>query len=288
MDQLPQALANGLLLASLYAIVALGLTLIFGVLDVINFSHGQLVSLGAYLAFELTSRSVPLWLTLPAVMLVLAVGGVVMEVATFRPVRAIPINGLLVSIGWIAILSNIFGNVWGPNQYNVEPTLEGTLHLGPIAVSRNQLLVLLVSVIVMVVLAAGLRYTATGKKLRASAQNREAAMLVGISPRRMDGLAFGIGAALAGLAGGLLANLFPVDPGLGESYMVFAFVALIVGGAGSAVGAVAGSVVVGLAVSLAQTFGSTAVASMAPFVVLIAVLFFRPRGLFATERAVSL
>jgi branched-chain amino acid transport system permease protein len=288
MEQLPQALANGLLLASIYAIIALGLTLIFGVLDVINFSHGMLVSLGAYLVYELSTRDFPLWLSLPAVMAVLAVGGLLMEVTTFRPVRAIPINGLLVSIGWVAILSNVFDNVWGPNQYNAEPALEGALELGPVTVSRNQVLVLVVSILVMAVLAAGLRYTATGKKLRASAMNREAAMLVGISPRRMDGLAFAIGAGLAGLAGGLLANLFPVDPGLGESYMVFAFVALIVGGAGSAVGAVAGSAVVGLAVSLAQTFGSTAVASVAPFVVLIAVLFFRPSGLFAAPRAVSL
>jgi urea transport system permease protein len=113
-------------------------------------------------------------------------------------------------------------------------------------------------------------------------------MLMGISTRWIDATAFALGAALAALAGALLANLFPVTPDLGQSYMVYAFVALIVGGAGSAIGAVAGSVVVGLAVALTQTYGSNTVASVAPFIVLILVLFFRPRGLFATDMAATL
>lgn len=288
MEQLPQAVANGLLLASLYSIVALGLTLIFGVLDVVNFSHGQLVSLGAYLVYEATANRIPFLVAVPVVMVALGAAGFVMEAATFRPVRSIPINGLLVSIGWIAIIGNVFSAVWGPNQYNAQPALSGNLIVWSISVSRNQVLVLVVSLVVMVLLALGLQRTSVGTELRATAQNREAATLMGIPVRRMDGLAFAIGTALAGLAGALLANLFPVDPGLGESYMVYAFVALIVGGAGSAVGAVAGSVVVGLAVSIAQTFGSTGIASVAPFVVLIAVLFFRPQGLLRTHVAASL
>jgi len=287
-NELPQAITNGLVLASIYAIVALGLTLIFGVLDVVNFSHGQLVTLGGYLVYELVKRDLPFWLAVVIIMVALGVGGFAMEAVTFRPVRAIPINGLLVSIGWIAIIGNIFSSVWGPNQYSLVPVLKGTLSFWKIAISRNQGLVVLVSVVLMLVLAAGLKYTSTGKKLRATAQNREAATLMGIPTRRIDATAFALGAALAALAGGLLANLFPISPELGQSYMVYAFVALIVGGAGSALGAVAGSVVVGLAISLAQTYGSNTVASVAPFVVLIVVLFFRPQGLLKTDYAASL
>src|SRR5699024_8227724 len=111
-----------------------------------------------------------------------------------------------------------------------------------------------------------------GRAMRATAQNREAAVLMGIHVQRVDSVAFAIGAALAALAGALLANLYTIDPLLGESYMVYAFIALVVGGAGSAIGAVAGSLLVGLAIGLTQTYGSTEIANVASFVVLILVL----------------
>lgn len=287
-DQLPQAIANGLLLAALYAIVALGLTLIFGVLDVVNFGHGQLVTLGAYLVYALVSGSFSFWIAVPVVMVALGLGGLLMERLTFRPVRSVPINGLLVSIGWIAILGNVISAVWGPDQYNMDRVLPGAVTFAGLTLSRSQLLVLGAGIVVMIVLSLIMRFTSGGKALRATAQNREAAALVGIRTRRLDAIAFGVGAALAALAGGLIANLFPLDPSVGDSYMVYAFVALIVGGAGSAAGAVVGSITVGLAVSLAQTFGSTGVASVAPFVVLIIVLFFRPAGLFRTDHEATL
>jgi branched-chain amino acid transport system permease protein len=288
LSEVPQAIADGILLASIYAIVALGLTLTFGVLHVVNFSHGQLVTLGAYLVYELTSRGLSILIAVPITMAGLAVVGVLMGELTFRPVRSVPINGLLVSIGWIAIVENVINVIWGPDQYNVTPALAGSVHFLGVSVSKDQLLVLAASIVVMIALSAGLRYTTTGRALRATAQNREAAALVGIRTRRLDAGVFAIGTGLAGLAGGALANLFPVVPGTGNSYMVFAFVALIVGGAGSALGAVVGSLLVGLAISVTQTFGSTAVANVVPFLVLIVVLFFRPLGIFRTGYESSL
>lgn len=288
MEILPQALMIGVILAGIYALVALGLTMIFGVLDVVNFSHGQLVTLGAYLIYQLAQFSVNFWLAIPLVMIMLGAVGWVMEAISFRPVRAIPINGLLVSIGWIAIFSNIFSIIWGPNQHTVPQALSGSLTLGPISVSWNQMIVLVVSVVTMSAVALFLRHTRLGKELRAAAQNREAATLMGISVKRMDSLAFAIGAALAGLAGALLANLYPIDHELGASYMALAFVALIIGGAGSAVGAVVGALIVGIAMALAQVYGSTAIANVAPFIVLIAVLLFRPKGIFKTDYEHSL
>lgn len=273
----------GVLLAAVYALVALGLTMIFGVLDVVNFSHGQLVTLGAYLVYQLSLWSFNFWVAIPIVMIVLGAVGWVMEAVSFRPVRAIPINGLLVSIGWIAIFSNIFTIIWGPNQHDIPRALSGSISLGSVSISWNQFVVLIVSIVTMLAVAAFLRFSRIGKELRASAQNRDAAVLMGISVKRMDSLAFAIGAALAGLAGALLANLYPIDHELGASYMTLAFVALIIGGAGSAVGAVVGALIVGLAISLAQVYGSTAIANVAPFVVLILVLLFRPKGIFKTE-----
>lgn len=281
-ESLAQALINGVLLAALYAIVALGLTLIFGVLDVINFSHGQLVTLGAYLTYELVTSHLSFYAAVPMVMVGLAVVGLGMNVLTFRPVRSVPINGLLVSIGWVAIFSNIFAQIWGPDHYSMESPLTGSFRMGEVVVSRSQSLVMVAAVAVMVTLAVILQKTQPGRAMRATAQNREAALLMGIHVHRVDAIAFAAGAALAALAGALIANLFPVDPGLGESYMVYAFIALIIGGAGSAVGSVAGSLVVGVAVAMGQTYGTTAVANVAPFAVLILVLLVRPSGLVRT------
>jgi branched-chain amino acid transport system permease protein len=286
--QLPQAVVNGVLLASIYAIVALGLTLTFGVLHVVNFSHGQLVTLGSYLVYEMTQHGISIPLGVLITMVALAIVGVLMGEITFRPVRSVPINGLLVSIGWIAIISNIIDVIWGPDHYSAKAIYSGSLHFGSVTVSKNQLLVLVASIVVMIVLTAGLKLTPAGRALRATAQNREAAQLIGIRTRRMDAGVFAIGTGLAGLAGAALANLFPVVPGTGDSYMVFAFIALIVGGAGSAAGAVVGSLVVGLAISMTQTFASTTVANVAPFLVLIVVLFFRPMGIFRTGYESSL
>src|ERR1700754_1340755 len=149
MDILPQAIVNGLLLASVYSIVALGLTLIFGVLDVVNFSHGQLITLGAYLIYELGSHRLPFWVAALLVVAGLFCVGAAMEVVTFRPVRQIPINGLIVSVGWIAIIGNVFTVAWGPDQYTAKPALSGHFHVGSVVVSWNQALLLVVSVVVM-------------------------------------------------------------------------------------------------------------------------------------------
>jgi branched-chain amino acid transport system permease protein len=257
-------------------------------MDVVNFSHGQLITLGAYLTYELTNRGTPILLAVPLVMVVLAIAGVVMGEVTFRPVRAVPINGLLVSIGWIAIVGNLISAVWGPDQHIVKQALSGSYSFMNVTISKNQLLVLAASIIVMVLLTIGLRYTSTGHALRALAQNREAAALIGIRTRRLDAGVFAIGTALAGLAGGALANLYPVVPNVGNSYMAFAFVALIVGGAGSAAGAVVGAIIMGLAISGSQTFGSNTVANVTPFILLIVVLFFRPKGIFRTGYEASL
>jgi len=288
MEQLIQALVDGLVLSSLYAIVALGLTITFGVLEVVNFSHGQLVTLAAYLAFTMVTAGISFWLAIPLVMVCLILIGMVMEIATFRPVRSVPINGLLVSIGWIAIFTAFIHILWGPNQLNLDSVFRGSSKVLGISLNPNNLLVIALALVVMGLLAVLLRMTMIGKMLRATAQNREAAALLGVRVGWMNTLAFSIGAAMAGLAGVLLANLFPITPALGDSYMVFAFVALVIGGAGSAVGAVLGSLVVGMAVALAQTFGTTAVASTLPFIVLIIVLLFRPRGLIRTESEASL
>lgn len=288
MNQLVQSLADGLVLASLYAIVALGLTLTFGVLGVVNFSHGQLITLSAYLGFALIDHSAGFWVALVVVIAAMFVLGAAMERLTFAPVNGVPINGLIVSIGWIAIVSALIDLIWGPDQRVINSVFSGSIKGPDFALSANDVLVVAAALCVMGALTFVLRRTGLGRAMRATAQNEEAAALIGVRTRRIRAIAFGIGSGLAGVAGVLLANLFPVAQGLGDSYMVYAFVALVIGGAGSAVGAVLGSLVVGLAISLSQTFGSTVIAQTAPFLALIVVLLIWPAGLIKTDTEASL
>lgn len=288
MNEVIQSIADGLVLSSLYAIVALGLTLTFGILGVVNFSHGQLITLAAYIGFSLIEGSLGFWVGLVLVIAALFVIGLGMEVLTFAPVSGVPINGLIVSVGWIAILGASIEIFWGPSHRTLESALSGSVEGPDFVLSANSVLVIVAALAVMAALTVLLRVTSLGRSMRATAQNAEAAALLGIRTRRIRAIAFGIGAGLAGMTGVLLANLFPISPGLGESYMVYAFVALVIGGAGSAVGAVVGSLVLGFVISFSQTFGSTVIAETVPFVVLIVVLLIWPTGLLKTDTEASL
>jgi branched-chain amino acid transport system permease protein len=274
-----QALVNGLMLASLYALVALGLTLIFGLLDVVNFAHGQLILLGSYLVFTLIDVGVSFWLALPLVVVAMIALGVLLDSALFARVRAEPINGLLVSLGLVAILENTFHVVYGPDLRQIPAPLDAVLDVGGVRVSGNRLLVIGVTVAVLIALSYFLRRTRTGKAMRATAEADEAAVLMGIRVERVRHLAFAVGAGLAGLAGVLMAAVYPIEPSLGEGPLIMGFAALILGGSRSPVGAVLGALIIGLVQSFGVTYFSSVVADVAVFAFLILILFWRPQGL---------
>lgn len=278
----PQAIVNGFALASIFALIALGLTLVFGVLDVVNFAHGVLVSLAGYLTFELTFRGVSFWACLVIVPIVFAAGGALLERGLFAFVRDEPINGLLLSVGLISVFHNVIDAVWGPDQYMVDRPVRGAIEGFGLVIPTMSVLAIAVTVVVMIVLAIVLRRTRVGRAMRATAQNRTAAVLMGIPVDRINMLAFAVGAVLAAVAGVLIAGTLPLTPTLGDSYLVYGFVALIIGGAGSPIGAVIGAVVTGFAISAAQTMGTAFIASIAPFIALIVVLYFWPQGLVRT------
>lgn len=274
-----QAVINGLMLSSIYALIALGLTIVFGLLDIVNFAHGQLLLLGAYLTYEVVDATGNYWLALPVALLVVGLVGAVADWTLFARVRETPINGLLVSLGLIAVFVNVFHEAYGPDPYRVPSPLTSVVEVGSVRVAASRLLVIGVAALTLVGLTLFLRRTRLGVALRATAENDEAAELMGIPVERVRHVSFATGAALAGVAGALMAAVYPIEPVVGDAPLIMGFAALILGGAGSPIGAVLGALVIGMAQSFGITYESSTFADIAVFSLLIIILFVRPRGL---------
>jgi branched-chain amino acid transport system permease protein len=283
-----QSLVNGLVLASVYALVALGLTLVFGVLDIVNFAQGQLLLVSAYLLYGLTTKGFGYWEAVPVVVVGAAAIGYGLDATLFARVRATPINGLLISIGLIGVVENLIQRVWGPNQYQVHTPISTVVSVGSVDIAGSRLLVIGVTLGILVLLALFLRFTRPGIALRAVAQHADAAALMGISVERSRHIAFAASTVLASLGGVLLAALFPISPSLSDSPLLKGFIVLILGGAGSPVGAVLGAMILGVSESFGITYWSPSGTQVLEFVLLIAVLFVRPTGLIKTSHEVSL
>ncbi|MBW3664304.1 MAG: branched-chain amino acid ABC transporter permease [Actinobacteria bacterium] len=278
-----QGILNGLMLGSVYALVALGLTIVFGLLDIVNFAHGQLIVLGGYVAFAVVEVVGSFWLGLAASLVVVSLLGSLLEVSLFRRVSERPINGLLISIGLIAIIENFADAIWGPSPRSLEAPVQGVLRFGDISFAKSRLSVVVATVLILLALAYFLRRTRTGKAMRATAQNSDAASLMGIDVLRIRNLAMIIGSALAAFAGTSLGALFAVEPALGESPLIKGFVVLIIGGAGSPAGAVIAGVGLGIAESLTTVHLSTTWSTILPLLALVAVLLVKPEGLVAVR-----
>jgi branched-chain amino acid transport system permease protein len=228
------------------------------------------------------------WLALAAAVLAVAGVGLVVDMALFARVRKSPISGLLISIGLIAIFADVFNTIWGPDSKSFPTPVKKVFEVGDVVIGGNRLLVVVTAVAVMLLLAAFLRFTRTGKALRATAESPEAAVLMGIPAERLRSMSFAVGAALSALAGGLLAAVFPVDPSGGEAALIKGFIVLVVGGAGSPLGAVIAALLLGLVESVGITYWSAAIADVISFTLLIVVLFVRPSGLIGLRREVTL
>ncbi|MDQ1395781.1 MAG: branched-chain amino acid transport system permease protein [Acidimicrobiaceae bacterium] len=283
-----QTAVNALMLASVYALVALGLTLVFGVLDIVNFAQGHLLLLGAYLAYAFVNNGLTYWIALPVVVIIVAILGALLDVSLFARVRSAPINGLLISIGLIAVFANAYQQIWGVNTYNLPAPVTSVLTIGSVRIPAARILVIVSTLLFLAGVAWFLRRTRAGAATRAVAQQPEAALLMGIAVERYRHLSFAMSAGLAALGGALLAAVFPIDAGLGDAPLLKGFIVLIIGGAGSPLGAVIGALMLGGAESFGITYWSSGGAEVLAFVLLIAVLFVRPTGLVRTSREPSL
>jgi branched-chain amino acid transport system permease protein len=278
-----QAVVSGLLIGGVYALVALGLTLIFGVMRIINFAHGTLMMLGMYATFFLyTVAGVDPYLSIllvgPAFFLV----GVALERGVIEPNLGAPeSNQLLLTLGVALFLENAALVVFSPDYRSIRlPWAARSFLVGDAVVNLPRLIAFGCSVALAVGLWLFLKHTDTGKAIRAAAEEREGALLVGIHIRRLSAIAFGIGSAVVAVAGSLVTPVLYVAPDVGDVFNILAFVIVVLGGMGSFVGALLGGLLVGVAESLGAAVLPGSLKQLPIFVLFVLVLLFRPTGLF--------
>ena len=286
MDLLIQTVVNGIIQSGFYALAAIGLVLVFGVMRVVNFAHGELVMIGAYTVWYVHAQNhVPYLLTVVLAIVIVAGIGLLMERFLFRPMINDPLGGLICSIGVLFILQVIasFLGGEGPSK-QVPPPFEGTMIIQEsIRIPYQRLFSITVSVAALVVLWYFLTRTRLGWALRAVSQDREAAALQGISSVRISMIAIGVGAGLAGLAGALIAPLTNINPHMGHNVIITAFIVTIVGGIGSLPGAVIASVLYALFHTFVTTYFSGTIATISGLLIMVLVLIIRPTGIMGQK-----
>ena len=285
MDLLLQTVINGIMLGSVYAMVALGLTLIFGILEIPNFAHGALYMIGAYVAFfAISSTGASYWLALVASITLLFVVGMLIERYIYRPFYNQPhISSFIVAVGLIFILENGALVLWGADFRRISPPSSAVLNLFGTTVTAQRVIVILVAALLIIAIHLFIKKTRLGSAIEATSQNRDGAQLMGINTSLVGQATFGLGTALAAVAAGLVAPILLISPVMGESVIAMAFVIIILGGMGSFFGAVMGGYIIGLLETLVSTYMTSNYVEALIFGVLVLVLAVKPTGLFGKE-----
>ncbi|MDY6793843.1 MAG: branched-chain amino acid ABC transporter permease [Actinomycetota bacterium] len=271
----------GIQLGSQYVLVALGLTLIFGILDISHFAHGHMYMIGAYMLYiVMVLGRINYWLALIIVMAALAVGGMLVDRLVYRPLRGQPhINGFIAAIGLILFLETLVRGIQ-PEALRVPKPIEGTLSFAGINMEAQRVVIIFGAILMIVLLQLFIKRTRLGTAIEAMAQDREGAALVGINVNRMSALTFAIATALAAAAAALIAPLAFIAPEMGSVLILKAFVIVVIGGLGSMKGAIVGGYLLGVLEAMAIAYISSAYKDVFAFGILILILAIRPTGLF--------
>jgi branched-chain amino acid transport system permease protein len=278
-----QILVNGVVLAVNYALIALGITLIFSIMNILNFAHGQMFMVGGFVVYYLYGvYHLNYFVSLVAVVIVLGVIGYCFETFFFRRIRKVATreeNSMLLAVGTALLLENLALSIFGEKQRGVPPVVTGVFRLGSAFLPASRLLVMVLAVVLIVGLLLFVQYTRIGRAMRALAQDREVTHLMGVNVDRVGAYGFALGAALAGLAGGLLITVFGVNSGVGNAYSIKAFIMIMIGGAGVVPGAILGAIVLGFAEAIGYALLPGSVTYLLIFIGLIIFLLLRPQGL---------
>lgn len=277
---LGQATVNGLIVGLLYLLMAVGFTLVFGVMRMVNFAHGEFYMLGAFGAYLCTSVLGLPFLAAVALSFVAAVlVGSLLEAVLLKPFRKDELNGMIVTIGLALILQNLALMSFGPDPVSMAPVADGTSTVAGVVVANSRIYVVAFAIGVLALLYFFLRFSKPGRALRAVVEDPETAAVQGIRGRIYYPLGFGIGVGLAATAGALMAPLFSVSPFIGSTPLLKAFMVVILGGLGSIPGAAVAGLALGLVESYSALFFSASTADMTIFVLVMLVMLLMPRGL---------
>jgi branched-chain amino acid transport system permease protein len=286
-----QQLINGLTIGSVYALVALGFSLIYGVLGLIHFAHGDVYMFGAFIAFTLmVILKASFWSVVIFTMLATALLGIIIDQSAYRPLRKVPVAAqLVVSLAVGISLRNIVMLVWG-SRTRPFPFIfgSGVIWIGDFPISILQVIIPLTAIVITIFVQMILRYSRIGRAIRATSLDLEMSSLCAVNPERIAMFVFAVGSLLGGVAAILVGMYYgTISFDMGMSMTVKGFVAALLGGLGSLSGALLGGIILGLAEGLAQAYISTAYKDAVSLIILIGVLLLRPEGLLnvSTERA---
>ena len=282
MELLAQVLVSGVLLGGLYALMALGLALVWGVLNIVNLSHGALIMLGAYTSYFLfTVWHIDPFVTLPITAVVLFIVGYAIERGILNfVIRGPMFNTLLITFG-IEVILTYLAQLWFSADFRaINPTYAGAnFAIAGITIPTVQVLVFAIALGLTIAMWLFLLHTRIGRGIRASAQNLVAARLYGVDPKRIYALTFGLGAALAGVTGGLYGTVSQINPYIGGPLTAKSFAIAIIGGLDNPLGVIVGGLILGIVESLTALYFGSTYRDVASFGVLLLVLILRPSGL---------
>lgn len=279
-----QAVVNGVLLGVFYALIALGFSLIFGVMRVINFAHGQMYVIGAFIAYYFIARfHLNYFLVLFLAVCVTGVFGAVFERLIFRPLQGRELPAFIASLGLAWVLEMSTAIAFGPLDKSLPSYFDGIISVFGATFTTQRLMTVVIGVALVVALYLFLSLSRTGKAIRAVAQDREGATLQGIKADRMVTITFAIGCALAGASGVLMTPSFTVNPFVGSEIMVKTFTVIILGGVGSIPGALVGGLVLGFFESFACLVFRVCTVNVLSFAFIIFILLMRPQGLLGRD-----
>jgi branched-chain amino acid transport system permease protein len=284
MTELLSFTMNGLVLGLIFAVVALGFTLILGVMQVINFTHGILFALGAYFAFSM-QKYVGFWLALILAPILVGVVGLILErLVIHRTYGGNPLFGLLLTFGLATALEEVIRMAWGKTGFSVAAPkfAAGSLDLGFMIYSRYRLLLAVLAIAIILLVWLFLEKTPYGAIIKAGASDAEMVMALGKNLPRMRSFVFVVGSILAGVAGVIAAPIWSVRPTMGTAILMPAMIIVVLGGIGSFWGSILAGLIVGLSTSISVMFWAR-VSDIIPFVILAVVLLFRPRGLMGEK-----
>ena len=287
--QILQYLINGISIGSVYAIIALGYTMVYGIAKMLNFAHGDVIMVGAYISFCVTSYlGLPAWVSVIAAVVVCTVLGIVIEGLAYKPLRGTPSLAVLITaIGVSYFLQNAAQLIWSssPKNFSSVVTMKPiSLAEGRIVITGEVLLTVAACILVMVGLTLFTGKTRTGKAMRAVSEDRDAAQLMGINVNQTISTTFAIGSALAAIAGVLLCSTVPtLQPTTGSMPGIRAFTAAVFGGIGSIPGAMLGGILLGIIETFSKAYLSTQFSDAIVFSVLIIILLVKPAGLLGKQ-----
>lgn len=287
MDILVQLIINGILLGSMYAIISVGLTLIFGIVRVVNFAHGELLMVGMYAVYLLSAHFGlhPYLAALPVVLLLFVIGAAIQRFLIQPLLSAEEHIQIFATVGLSTALVNLALLVFGADLFSVRaPSARMSLSFGGYTALSGQLVMLGAAIALVAGLHVFMTTTPLGRAVRATAQNRNAALLMGVRVDRVYIFTFGLGAACVGLAAALISPLIPVTPSIGSYFVLTAFVVVVLGGMRSLYGAFAGAMIIGVVDSLSGYYIAPDLKEVVYFAIFIAILIFKPTGLFGLGR----